>query len=339
MIYISTASNTTIYREAPQPNDRTVLAASKSPRLGQMLVFSLFPLFWPSFRRKVHVYAADANSPTMDTSDAVGWFIVDMRDLAGQRQQERWVKLQGASPAEVLISSSLAMARDRGDLPKQLARDATNPAPSSLSAKAVSDTTEGEGEHHCPPTATADTTPTTTAAPNAAATAATATVTATAPLGAEAEQGSTPQTEEAEVYGCEEGFAVLATSAAEAVSDLEALPVGPGADGEEARTFSLSISVKGAAGLAGLGSGVEVADGVGFWFSYSIFGVVVQTDRFDRLAAPPPGGRPLLEPMLDSFRLRATLKGLCKFLGEAPPLQVRGFDFFFWFRLELQTEL
>ena len=162
MIYISTASNTTIYREAPQPNDRTVLAASKSPRLGQMLVFSLFPLFWPSFRRKVHVYAADANSPTMDTSDAVGWFIVDMRDLAGQRQQERWVKLQGASPAEVLISSSLAMARDRGDLPKQLARDATNPAPSSLSAKAVSDTTEGEGEHHCPPTATADTTPTTT---------------------------------------------------------------------------------------------------------------------------------------------------------------------------------
>ncbi|CAB1103729.1 unnamed protein product [Ectocarpus sp. CCAP 1310/34] len=61
---------------------------------------------------KVHVHATNPDSPTMDTSDSVGWFIVDMRDLTGQRQQERWVKLQGASPAEVLISSRLAMARD-----------------------------------------------------------------------------------------------------------------------------------------------------------------------------------------------------------------------------------
>lgn len=265
----------------------------------------------------------------MDTCDAVGWFIVDMRDLAGQRQQERWVKLQGASPAEVLVSSSLAMARDRADLPKQLARDSVDPSPRSPSAEAASDTTE-EKEEGFPvpaaatPTPTADATPsaTATATPSAVATAATAT--ATAPQGAEAPQGPTFEAEEAEVYrgDGDEGIAVLPTSAAEAVSDLEALPVGPGADGDEARTFSLSISVKGAAGLAGLAPSVEVGEGVGFWFSYSIFGVVVQTDRFDRLAAPPPGGGPLLEPMLDSFRLRATLQGLCEFLGEAPPLQV-----------------
>lgn len=282
-------------------------------------------------RLKVHVYAADASSPSMDTSDAVGWFIVDMRDLAGQRQQERWVKLQGASPAEVLISSSLAMARDRGDLPKQLARDPADPTPSSPSFKAVSDTTEEEEKEEVPApgtvtasataTATADSTPSATVTPNANATAATA----TAPLGVEGARGPspTPQTDEAEVYLGEEGIAVLPTSAAEAVSDLEALPVGPGADGVEARTFSLSISVKGAEGLAGLAPTTEVADGVGYWFSYSIFGVVVQTDRFDRLAAPPPGGGPLLEPMLDSFRLRATLQGLCEFFGEAPPLQVK----------------
>ncbi|CAN0313517.1 unnamed protein product, partial [Ectocarpus sp. 12 AP-2014] len=48
----------------------------------------------------------------------------------------------------------------------------------------------------------------------------------------------------------------------------------------------------------------------GFWLSYSIFGVVVQTDRFESLGPPPPGGGVVLEPMMDSFRLRATLQGL-----------------------------
>lgn len=274
------------------------------------------------------MYAADASSPTMDTCDAVGWFIVDMRDLAGQRQQERWVKLQGASPAEVLISSRLAMARDRADLPKPLARDPAVPTASLPSAKGVSDTTDEKKEGVVPVPAvappTTDATPSAaaTATPNTIATAAPVTATVIAPLGAEAAEDPTLQAEEAEVYRGDEGIAVLATSAAEAVSDLEALPVGPEADGDEAQTFSLSISVKGAAGLAGLASSVEVADGVGFWFSYSIFGVVVQTDRFDRLATPSPGDGPLLEPMLDSFRLRATLQGLCEFLGEAPPLQV-----------------
>lgn len=312
-----------------------VHAPDKSPRLARaLLLLGCFSCFALLFRRQVHVYAADASSPTMDTCDSVGWFIVDMRDLAGQRQQERWVKLQGASPAEVLISSRLALARDRADLPKPLARDPTVPTPSFPSAKAVSDTIEEEEEGEAPGPAAAPP----TATPNASGTASPVTATVSAPLGAEAAQGPTLQTEEAEVYREDEGIAVLATSAAEAVSDLEALPVGPGADGDEARTFSLSISVKGAAGLAGLAPSVEGADGVGFWFSYSIFGVVVQTDRFDRLATPPPGDGPLLEPMLDSFRLRATLQGLCEFLGEAPPLQVWETSFlFFCFLLELPT--
>lgn len=121
---------------------------------------------------------------------------------------------------------------------------------------------------------------------------------------------------------------------ADAVSELDALPVGPGADSEDATTFSLAISVKGAAGLLGLSNAstdnIDGGGDAGFWLSYSIFGVVVQTDRFDRLTPQPPadggggggGGGPVLEPMLDSFRLRATLQELCQFFGEAPPLQV-----------------
>ncbi|CAM9584163.1 unnamed protein product, partial [Ectocarpus sp. 13 AM-2016] len=46
--------------------------------------------------------------------------------------------------------------------------------------------------------------------------------------------------------------------------------------------------------------------------------MVVQTDIFESLGPPPPGGG----PMMDSFRLRATLQGLCHFLAKAPPLQV-----------------
>ncbi|CAN0310708.1 unnamed protein product, partial [Ectocarpus sp. 12 AP-2014] len=124
--------------------------------------------------------------------------------------------------------------------------------------------------------------------------------------------------------GSESEEPLAALTAVDAVSDLDALPVGPGADGQDARTFSLAISVKGAAGLSGLAAAVAGADGggPGFWLSYSIFGVVVQTDRFESLGPPPPGGGAVLEPMMDSFRLRATLQGLCHFLAEAPPLQV-----------------
>lgn len=305
------------------------------------------------------MYAADPSGPTMDTSDSVGWFIVDMRDLAGQRQQERWVKLQGASPAEVLISSSLAVARD----PQQ---DHSTKEPSEHEQQrrphSSSNSSAARGGHR---------TTNAPASPHAARGPITATA-VSARLGGEAvvsaggSSSSGGGSSSSHSYSNdhshshssyhsyshsghsshssrshhsrsgsgsgspEKAGSRLSTSAAESVSDLDALPVGPGADGEDAATFSLAISVKGAAGLSALSSAsADVADGggAGFWLSYSIFGVVVQTNRFERLAPPlRPGGGDrdgqVLEPMLDSFRLRATLQGLCQFLGEAPPLQV-----------------
>lgn len=262
------------------------------------------------FVDQVHVYAADAGSPSMDTSDSVGWFIVDTRDLAGQRQQERWVKLQGASPAEVLISSSLSVVREQ-DVRRR--EQASEP---SVEAE-VEPREELEREPVADPSRTL------------ARGAETKKVAAPAAPSAVVETEVISKHEEASVELPEQGVVaaaqsragvMLATPAAEAVCDLDALPVGPGADGRDARTFSLSISVKGASGLLELSPGVD-DPGVGFWFSYSIFGVVVQTDRFERLASRPGEG-PILEPMLDSFRLRATLGGLRGFLDEAPPLQV-----------------
>lgn len=287
----------------------------------------------------------------MDTSDSVGWFVVDMRDLAGQRQQERWVKLQGASPAEVLISSSLAMARDpqqdssKESLEQQHGRPTTSGSSSSRTGGrrvnlAGKDEAQASGEMPSPVVDAAATT--VTAAPSRLK------PKQPSPVLAEMEVKSLEEDEGGVVaihaHGSSysggssssfntESAAVLSTSAAEAVSELDALPVGPGADGADARTFSLAISVMGAAGLSPLtaaaataatASSADVVDGVsdGFWLSYSIFGVVVQTDRFERQVPPPPGDRAVLEPMMDSFRLRATLQGLCQFLGEAPPLQV-----------------
>ncbi|CBJ32316.1 centrosomal protein 120 [Ectocarpus siliculosus] len=263
---------------------------------------------------KVHVYVTDPNSPTMDTSDSVGWFIVDMRDLAGQRQQERWVKLQGASPAEVLISSSLAMARDPQEDPgregyEQQGRpnSGTGGHRGNDSAKLPASGASFEGGS---PTAASE---------------------RTMPLPVAAAAAAGLEDDEVAVHtgvdstASEAEAPLAASTAVDAVSDLDALPVGPGADGQDARTFSLAISVKGAAGLSGLAAAVAGGDGggpAGFWLSYSIFGVVVQTDRFESLGPPPPGGGAVLEPMMDSFRLRATLQGLCRFLAEAPPLQV-----------------
>lgn len=261
------------------------------------------------FVNQVHVYAVDAGSPSMDTSDSVGWFIVDTRDLAGQRQQERWVKLQGASPAEVLISSSLSVVREQDVRRREQASEPSVEAEveprEELAREPVADPSRTLARR--------------AEAKEVAAPAAPSAVVET--IVAEHEEASVELPEQGVVAAAQTRAGVmLATPAAEAVCDLDALPVGPGADGRDARTFSLSISVKGASGLPELSPGVDNA-GVGFWFSYSIFGVVVQTDRFERLASRPGEG-PILEPMLDSFRLRATLRGLRGFLDEAPPLQV-----------------
>jgi len=296
--------------------------------------------------RQVHVYATDPNSPTMDTSDSVGWFTVDMRDLAGQRQQERWVKLLGASPAEVLISSSLAVARDpREDSSAAEMQQQRRPVDSSSSTGGHRSNTHAPATQQARASTTAASTDledeeegleeeeggggveATDYADGNSSSADSHSSSHSSRGRSSSSSGGTERTglSATATATATATAAVAATSAAEAVSELDALPVGPGADGEDARTFSLAISVKGVAGLSSLTvSSSNVADegGAGFWLSYSIFGVVVQTDRFERLAAPPSNGRPLLEPMLDSFRLRATLQGLCQFLGEAPPLQV-----------------
>lgn len=240
--------------------------------------------------RQVHVYVTDASAPTMDNSDSVGWFTVDLRDLAGQRlRHERWVKVQGASPAEVLISSSLSIvAEDESD------RD--HPRGVGSRSQSVSRSSSSFSSSSSSP-----------ASP------------------------SSPRVQAARRL--ESGAEVVAAGpslesrarplAPSVVTELDALPVGEGALGADAGTFSLSVAIKGAARLLQLAPELEGVGGggAGFWFSYSLFGVVVQTDRFESLAPCPSGGS-LVEPMMDSFRLRATLPGLCDFLAGAPPLQV-----------------
>lgn len=300
------------------------------------------------------MYAVDASAPTMDTSDAVGWFVVDMRDLAGQGQHEHWVKLQGASPAEVLISADLTMVRERSDSKKSSARISWDQSSREnieegrnaiyelktdevdcegdvkLTAESVEESElelkpeteaevdaeskeETEAEVEAEPKAERET-------DGEAESKSEAEVEATHPPRVEAipEEETRENPEEVELFVAPD---------AEVASELDALPVGHGADGNDARVFSLSIAVKGASRLSGLAPHIGDSNGAGFWFSYSIFGVVLQTDRFEHLAAQPSGDdlatdEPVLEPMLDSFRLRATLPGLCAFLGEAPPLQV-----------------
>lgn len=323
----------------------------------------------------MHVYATDPSAPNMDTSDSVGWFIVDMRDLAGQRQQERWVKLQGASPAEVLISSSLAMARDpqqgsAREAPEHQRRldskSADNSSAGERETSALASRTSGAAasEDVNPPIAAVggaggvrvasvssdreihpspgvaeseaafegseggghagDYSSNSHSANNSSA------VSGSMVTGSMVSGGSMINSRSSMINSSPERAAVrLSTSSiVDAVSELDALPVGPGADSDDAEIFSLAISVKaisasGAAGLSGLAPESKGSSGGGgLWLSYSIFGVVVQTDRFEGLEPPLPGGGSVLDPMLDSFRLRATLQGLCQFFGEAPPLQV-----------------
>lgn len=298
----------------------------------------------------MHVYATDPSSPTMDTSDSVGWFTVDMRDLAGQRRQERWVKLQGASPAEVLISSSLSLAVERD--PQQDDRYSTK-EPHHLEQQrrpASSGSITLRGAHRSNAPASPHAAQGRGVGPTPAISArlgqeAVINVDANSSIGSGSVSSHTRSHSHSYSHSTHSHSMHSrsrsrssgnpdAAAAADAVSDLDALPVGPGADSEDAATFSLAISVKRAAGLSALSTAStdSIDDGggggAGFWLSYSIFGVVVQTDRFDRLApnhlgdGDGDGDGPVLEPMLDSFRLRATLQGLCQFFGEAPPLQV-----------------
>lgn len=317
----------------------------------------------------------------METSDSVGWFTVDMRDLAGQRlRDERWVKLQGASPAEVLISSTLSVVReqDKAEITRSDPRKARETGgPFTDKGTFISEREEDNRVGDVPVDGGASASAQPVSLPQRPRSAEksgnnvsvdqilagvvsgdaqpTSSVSADNDIRTECSGGGgepvkrpqhprETQSADDEVLPVTAGTgskssAVLALPAAEAVSDLDALPIGPDANGLNARVFSLSITVKGAARLFQLApvqllqdmgtvegredvAGAKAEAGLGFWFSYSVFGVVVQTDRFHQLADPSPGDGPVLQPMLDSFRLRATLPGLCHFLSEAPPLQV-----------------
>ncbi len=108
------------------------------------------------------------------------------------------------------------------------------------------------------------------------------------------------------------------------LSDMDALPIGPGSLSPEACTFCFTVNIRGASNLQGL---VENMKGDNppslFWFSYSLFSVVVQTDRFsvgNTGDGPPP---PMLfVPVYDTFLLRATQLDLANFFESMPALRI-----------------
>jgi Cep120 protein len=106
---------------------------------------------------------------------------------------------------------------------------------------------------------------------------------------------------------------------------VEALPVGPHALTADAVVLSLSLSIKDAAALHSLAPELD-GTGVKFWFSYSLFDVVVQTDQFEQLSesAPtaPTGSGKLFAAVCDTFKLRATLADLREHLAQHTPLHV-----------------
>ena len=114
-------------------------------------------------------------------------------------------------------------------------------------------------------------------------------------------------------------------------NEVEALPVGAHADTPAARTFSLSLTIRRAAGLQQLLTTQALSETGKFWFSSSLFDVVVQTDQFDAAAiraadseAQTPAGQRsrLFEAVCDTFRVRATLTDLQQHLAEHSPLPV-----------------
>jgi Cep120 protein len=114
-------------------------------------------------------------------------------------------------------------------------------------------------------------------------------------------------------------------SAAEVSEPVEALPVGPNASTADAVVLSLSLSIKDAAALHSLAPELD-GIGVKFWFSYSLFDVVVQTDQFEKLSRPAPtaaaGSGKLFAAVCDTFKLRATLADLREHLAQHTPLHV-----------------
>jgi Cep120 protein len=124
------------------------------------------------------------------------------------------------------------------------------------------------------------------------------------------------------------GAGIMASGAEASESSplpVEALPVGPHALSADAVVLSLSLSIKDAAALHSLAPELD-GSGVKFWFSYSLFDVVVQTDQFEQLSDAAPtaaaGSAKLFAAVCDTFKLRATLADLREHLAQHTPLHV-----------------
>ncbi len=121
------------------------------------------------------------------------------------------------------------------------------------------------------------------------------------------------------------------------VTDMDALPIGPGSLSPEARTFCFTVNIRGASNLEDVVQNMNCCMDPPpmFWFSYSLFRVVVQTDQFTLAnnnggdKGDDDGGSPtatttsmLFVPVFDTFLLRSTPSDLANFFESMPPIRI-----------------
>ena len=107
-----------------------------------------------------------------------------------------------------------------------------------------------------------------------------------------------------------EALGVSALPTALESQHLSALPIGEGRS-----KFEVEVTLESCEGLLSLGPELE-GMGLAFWFSYELFGMVLQTDRFSSLAAPN------LSVTTDTFRLAGSLHELEMVLRQSAPLAI-----------------
>ncbi|KAG5185164.1 hypothetical protein JKP88DRAFT_289433 [Tribonema minus] len=244
---------------------------------------------------KVQLIAVDASAPALTDGDFVGWFALDLRDLASGRMEQQWVKLQGCLPAEVQVSGCLRVVPEElQQAQEQQQQQQTQQEQAQHEQSQAPSQTSSVIREPSPPAAVA--------------TAAAASTSAAAPC-SPAGGGS---------------HAAASAAAAEAAAD--ALPVGDDAASPDARMFTLSLTIMRASNLAQ--SAPDLAGtGARVWLSYSLFDIVVQTEQFsigsgDGTSGGSGGGTEAMTPACDAFRLRATLGGLARHLHALSPLRV-----------------
>ncbi len=125
--------------------------------------------------------------------------------------------------------------------------------------------------------------------------------------------------EDKEVKGLEK----QSVKAISPLTDMDALPIGPGSLSPEACTFFFTVNIRGASNLEDIVRNVNGDPPPLFWFSYSLFSVVVQTDQFSVVNSegPPPPSM-LFVPAYDTFLLRATSSDLVNFFESMPALRI-----------------